>query len=401
MMLVIVLDATITLDWSINDLIRFASGTQPNILQPPTQNAFFFQMSPPWGTAVLDGQPLITLPQKMDQAPLNLPVGTHTLQWHAEPFATQACTFSVPVTTEAKHSCQLTNIVDSSEANATYMVELPVRPTLNSLPSQQRQMLIQATQRYLDTLQAHDTVKPGEPFRYNASSPVQTSLLPLSGTLRFLLDTDTTTTAACQGPLIGTQCRDGLNNDCRLFCTQISSQPGTLSGKPVWEIFVVTRPTWDYRQPDGSQVPLKAQTSRLGDQQYTLLQVSWDQHGWHVMSHRAGDSSFDDPNCTLMISHILDFSSLSSQKPEPDSDVHVTIQHWTFTSAQNRALGCLSTITASRDTGSLAPALFLWRFGVFLAANPVASSLEPHIPVVDVAIEQKIQAIKDHPAFIS
>ncbi|GCE30757.1 hypothetical protein KDA_62410 [Dictyobacter alpinus] len=401
-LLVILLDATVNLEWSINDVLRVAGGTQPGILQPPTRNAFFFQLAPPWGSAVLDGQPLLTLPQNKAEAPLSLPIGEHRVQWHAEPFGTQECIFSVPVTSEARHTCQLTSVADSSDANATYTVSFAVRPTLNSLSVEQRKALIQATQKYLDTLQSHETIQPGEPFRYNASSPALTATKPISAHLRFLLDTDTTTIANCQGPSIGTQCRDGLDHDCRLFCTQFLAQPDPTNAKPAWEVFVVTRPTWDYRQPDGSPVSAGPQKDRLGDQQYSLLRILWDQDGWHVEGHKQGDSSFDDPNCTLMISQILDFSTLSSTDPAPNSDAHhITIKHWTFASAQNRALGCLSTLTAARADGSSVPALFLWRFGVLLTANQAASSFEPHIPPAHPTIGPIIQAIKDHPAFVS
>ncbi|GCE08805.1 hypothetical protein [Dictyobacter aurantiacus] len=408
--LLLILEATVTQEWSINDVVRLMRGAQEAGLSLAGENSFFFQMSPPWGKAVLDGKLVEHLPQATTETPLSLAPGEHTLQWNADPFPSQSCTFTVPVHTLPAQNCVLSEVADGSHADATYIVSFSSRPSLTWLAPEQRQALLQATQTYLDTLQSQETVHAGEPFTYNASSPVYTATHPLNATLRFLLDTDVSASATCQGPLIGTSCQNSQGNDCRLFCTQYSAQPETWHGIPAWEVFVITRPTWTYRDPGASSTSQKGLEGAPGDQQYTFLQVFWDQdqHGWHVTAHRAGDSSFDDPNCTLMISKVLALpETVSAQASGVRRSLSPIQQHWSFTSTRNRALGCLSTVPLTSTVAGKAAtaqqgnAYFLWRFGVFSAANTLAHQLQPQDPVVQPALQPTIQQIKKNPAIIS
>ncbi|WP_126556422.1 hypothetical protein [Dictyobacter kobayashii] len=387
--LLLILEATVTQEWSINDVVRLVRGAQEVSLSLTGDDSFFFQVSPPWGKAVLDGKPVEHLPLSTNDTPISLAPGQHTLQWNAEPFPTQSCKFTVPVSSSPQQNCVLTQIADSSRADTIYMVSFPDRLSLKSLAPEQQSALLQAIQSYLDTFQAHETVQPGEPFRYNATSPIQTAAHPLAATLRFLLDTDVNMPTDCQGPLIGVHCQDGQGSDCRLICTRFFPQPDTLNGIPAWDVFVITRPTWTYRAvnaPDAAKDSLEGQA---GDQQYTFLQIFWIQHTWHVLVHKAGDSSFDDPNCTLMISNILAIST------------NTAIQNPSFTSNQNRALGCLATIGVKEAHSQPSNAYFLWRFGVFTAVNPAAHQLQPQLPITDPRLQPVIQEIQRHPAIIS
>ncbi|GHO86303.1 hypothetical protein [Dictyobacter formicarum] len=406
--LLLILEATVTQEWSINDVARLIQGAQEASLSLVGENSFFFQLSPPWGNAVVDGKPVAYLPQATTETPLSLAPGQHTLQWNAEPFPSQNCTFTVPVHSLPGQNCVLTELTDNSRADATYMVSFPARPALTSLAPEQQHALLQAMQAYLDTLQSHETVHPGEPFSYNATSPIQTATHPMSANLRFLLDTDVNAPAVCQGPLIGAACQNSLGVDCRLFCTQYSSQPETWHGIPAWEVFVVTRPTWTYHDLIASSGSQKNLQNLPGDQQYTFLQIFWDQHSWHVTAHRAGDSSFDDPNCTLMISKVLALpSTVAEQSSGTNRSLSPVAQRWSFASNQNRALGCLSTvpvISTAPGKGTQTQqenAYFLWRFGVFSAVNAAAHLLQPRAPITNPDLQSIIQEIKQKPAIIS
>lgn len=406
--LLLILEATVTQEWSINDFARLIQGAQEASLSLTGENSFFFQMSPPWGSAVVDGKPVAHLPQVTTETPLSLAPGQHTLQWNAEPFPSQSCTFTVPVHSLPGQNCVLTELNDNSRADTTYIVSFPVRPSLTSLAPEQQRALLQATQDYLDTLQSHETVHPGEPFSYNSRSPIQTATHPMWANLRFLLDTNVNAPAACQGPLIGAVCQNSLGDDCRLFCTQYSSQPETWHGIPAWEVFVITRPTWTYYDLAATPGSQKSLASLPGDQQYTFLQVFWDQHTWHVTAHRAGDSSFDDPNCTLMISKVLALPSTVTDQPSgTNRSLSPIAQRWSFASNQNRALGCLSivpVISTAPGKGAQTQqenAYFLWRFGVFSAINAPAHQLQPQAPVTSSDLQPIIQEIKQKPAIIS
>src|SRR5690349_5517994 len=78
--LLLILEATVTQEWSINDVARLIQrGAQEASLSLAGENSFFFQVSPPWGKALVDGKPVEHLPQVTTDTPLNLAAGEHTL----------------------------------------------------------------------------------------------------------------------------------------------------------------------------------------------------------------------------------------------------------------------------------------------------------------------------------
>ncbi len=108
---------------------------------------------------------------------------------------------------------------------ATRPLCLPLQPRRPCLPANQRNALLQAAQTYLDTLQAVDTVQPGEDFVNLAKAAyLDTAQQPLKATLTFQLDTNASATATClsvspnimQGV---TQGCVGGNQNCHTLCS--------------------------------------------------------------------------------------------------------------------------------------------------------------------------------------
>src|SRR5579863_6833768 len=82
--------------FTANRFLGANSNAIPTPTLTPGTNLFYVQITPSWGTILIDGQQLAHLPDPSSDPPLQLSAGIHEVVWQASPFASQRCTIVVP-----------------------------------------------------------------------------------------------------------------------------------------------------------------------------------------------------------------------------------------------------------------------------------------------------------------
>ncbi|MBE3561361.1 MAG: hypothetical protein IMW89_19395 [Ktedonobacteraceae bacterium] len=385
---------------ALRTVTRFLNGSQETPSTPSTSGGdfFYFQRLPAWGTFFLDGQAIPHAPMLPTEPPIQLPRGNHLIEWRGEPFSPLHCTLSIPAAqVQNASSCSLRKLDQSEEtAGQRWLIAFPGTFSLQQLPAEERQQLIEATQKLLDTPQRQEQVQPGEYYAYKGSDIPHKATEPLQASLRFLLDTDASAPAFCRGLQLDHSCFNA-ENDCRLFCTLDWPTAGG------WDVAAVIRPTWSYKtagQPGNADVTAQKEDSR-GEQQLIALHIQRQQQHWQVSFHPQGLSSFDDPNCIELMG-ILAANPAYRHIQSTDQSIS-----WNFKSGTNRAAGCLATGTLQTKDAATSPALdapvvvLLQRFGVVLAVDERAHQLWPALPQAGDAQQRLALEIAKNPAFAS
>ncbi len=261
------------------------------------------------------------------------------------------------------------------------------------LPTAQQTAVKQAVQDALNTLQATDTVQPGEqyisPF---GSTLVQTATQPLRATLTLHLDTNPASKNPCQNGY-GDECTYN-GQDCHSFCTSPFYNGQSAKGVQLtWDITGLFNPTWTYTTQSGQLVAQNQPDSSVSptNEDYGIsVRVTWDGTRWHATPDIPAEavSQYDVPAACASINNQI---SATTQYGATASGTNVD---WGFAVGTSEAQGCLAVVVPS--PGQQTPtvfkqpaAYFLYRFGVLLAANPLAHSEFPNIPMAD-ANEQTI-----------
>jgi hypothetical protein len=358
----------------------------------PGADLFYVQGSPSWGHLSIDGHPIARLPQIAIDAPLRLSRGQHTLVWQAKPFQAQSCTMSVPPRYGTDTCTEYGSIITFAAS-------------LDTLPIDQRTLLIQAARAAINTQQSTDTVQPGELYALSPqdsackpSGPEPlcygTAKQPLKATLSLQLDSDAVANAPCAGPQPGCTF---IYQNCHLFCTgSVLASPSTQE----WDVFAPVRVAWEFVTLDGRilapDVPDNSlwdyATGQVNDESLVLLRITWDSLGWHVTV--SSDASVQNAG---FLNPICGAAQEGVQLLQPPADASGTpvYPQWQFASGPLPAAGCLAVgtpqqnafTTATPTTSPLLAAYCLHRFGVFLAANNIAHRFWPDLPVAD-AYEQ-------------
>lgn len=362
----------------------------------PSSDYFYFQNLPSWGTFFFDGKPLMHMPALNDDPPVRLPAGKHVLEWRATPFQTMSCTLLVPSDPE-QQTCTVRFSGSNAYVRSASLVSFPQTLSLNQLTSSQRAALLKAAQSLLDTLQSSTTVQPGEFYTYNQGMQPRQATKPLTARVRFVLDSDTSRPAQCNGLRFGPAC-SYAGNDCRSFCTLPWPQASDAVNAG-WHAAAIVRPTWTYTDAAGRVIAPPQGVDASGDQQFVMLHITWQAGQWHVTFHPQGTSSFDDPNCLSTMGSIM-------TKPAYNSTPQQRVI-WTFSSISNRSTGCLATATLhDGDNLQVAPAqtsaaYVLQRFGVLMAANDTAHRLWPNLPLADDYARNVARDIVQNAVFVS
>ncbi len=362
---------------------------------------FYFPLLPPWGHFKLDGHPLAHAPTTYDELPMRLSRGVHRLEWQAESFTTQQCILTVPQAAPAgAQSCVIHPLVSPNvQTRGASQIAFPGTLSLNALPPAQRQALIQAAQRQLDTLRGTTQVERGELYSYarNESTP-PAATQPLQASLRFILDTDGSLMEGCEGLRFDNSCFIGTQN-CHLFCT-LAWPDKNIQGvsKDGWDVAAIFRAHWQYTTSNQSHA---TGSTPEGLPQFVTFHITRANHQWNVAFHPQGESSFDDPNCISTMSKIAFYSGYQL--------ITRTHQHinWQFISGTNRAWGCLAVGTprpapGSGDTPiSPAPIFLIERFGVLLAVGEEPHRLWQAMPVASADVQNQAFTIAHNAAFTS
>src|SRR5207249_2435999 len=80
-----------------NTAIGLLTGATPTPTPDAGSEYFYFDTSPSWGKLNIDGRTIEPLPAMGRDYPLYLAPGVYRLVWIAEPFQTQVCLLTVPV----------------------------------------------------------------------------------------------------------------------------------------------------------------------------------------------------------------------------------------------------------------------------------------------------------------
>ena len=357
----------------------------------PDTDLFYMEGIPPWGHLLVDGHPVSNLPVESGNKPLRLARGHHKLLIIAEPFQPISCSVSVPLT--LTDTCLLTT-TDLQLLTGGWHITF--FESLATLPVTERTALIQATQAELDKQQSSTRVQTGEHFIHIGSNhAIDTATQPLLATVRYqlvvpsILDISCATVIEPSNPA----CASELQH-CYLFCplagellllSTLTKQYQLSTKLKSWNVEVAMRALWSYTTLDNKLIAADQPDTRpdITDYEHLVtLGITWDGARWHV----------------TVLSPIIQVGNILACIPAEDNFSKVllpattgtdkTFAPFRFASGPVSAAGCLvvaqqllpgPVITTSRTP----PAYYLYRFGLFLAANDVAHRLRPQIPVAN------------------
>lgn len=398
---------------------RFLTTAPPTPTIVPGGNQFYIQAFPQ-GTITIDGHAVTHLPKLSNgDLPLTLARGEHKIVWQAPPFQPLSCIVSVPPTLNEPCNYESTGNI----ANVPSLRVISFNASMANLSNAQQIALKQSIQATLNTLQSTDTLQAGEQYVYAQSSSetvVKTATQPLNAMLSLHLDANPTSSNSCTPN--GDFCTLSGQN-----CLQICSNGGTISpdGAFNWNIIALYYPTWTYTT-QGGQVVARNQpdtNSLLAGMDHSIdLSATWNGKAWKVSLPRYKNVLFPSTNTSpfnTSVSPTLNMpppvcASLNNFINTPTNygtgatalgstqGSNPTAVNWGFVAGTNEAQGCLGVVVPSPNTTATPTdfkqpaALFLYRFGILLAANPHAHSEFPSVPVAD-AYEQSIaQQISAH-----
>jgi hypothetical protein len=368
---------------------EFAARIIPTSAPTPPLDAslFYAQGDPPWGQLAIDGHAVAHLPVVAIDPPLHLSPGRHTLQWRAAPFVTQSCMISVPADFNSD-TC-----IDNGSASINggrYVRVISFLSSLDNLSADQRASLTQATQAALDSEQSTTTVQTGEyyalpPTTCRITQPMPPQLAPcytiagqsLKATLSFRLDTNAAADLSCDSPEPEQPCAFSTQN-CHRFCSMDFAPAAWVVGTAVYA-------SWTFSTLTGRVVARDVPDNPL-EEDFVLIQITWDQAGWHVMPLLGGANGslppFGYPTCQPIESNTNLFGTTTSAL------------QWNFAAGALLADGCAAEATIENEPGATPVpnergAYCLYRFGVIVAVNRLAHRYWSFLPVAD-AYEQTL-----------
>ena len=351
---------------------------------PAGTDRFYVDGEPEWGHLFVDSKPIAHVPNPYTgDAPVHLQRGVHTIRWLAAPFLLQTCIVTVPPNF-GTDTCGYKQMLSNNQGGG-WLFKFPV--SLTNLPNTQQEALITAIQAVLQGYTSTEIVQPGEVYATD-NLGVQQAMAheQLRVTTHYTLDTNASRDISC-GPnffIDGTVGCSSQGVDCRLFCKV--SQDFVFKGvkTQVWNVFATASATFTYTTLNGKPV---LQTSERVDStaQYEHLfplQISLNSGQWHVISSLSLLSNipaeFPTPICDT-----AERKSESTTFLYKTFDSSLTGVNWRFL-AMPDAASCLIVVAKPRSLTSEEAqpyALCLYRFGIFLAANPLAHKYWPHMQV--------------------
>ena len=362
----------------------------------PGEDLFFVQADPVWGHLTVDGRAIPRRPVVGMTAPMRLARGRHELVWSAEPFLQQRCILSVPV------SYLTDTCVDHSTVRVGSNIDSIVifTETLSTLSTGQRVALLQAVQQELDARQSTVIVPKGELYALPSSGVCEaitneaqcytSATQPLYGTLRFRLDTNSSSGETCLTPEPGCTY---LDENCFSFCAFAMNSPGVAN---VWNVLAPVLPLWTFQRQDGSvvesDVPDNAlwdvSTGQRADESLIAMQITWQNATWHVNIPATVNTIVPvglNPVCEAAQNEV------GILEPPVDSFGEPLYLQWRYASGLVPASGCLGVGVSRVDGGSMKStidtppglAYCLLRFGVLLAVNDEAHRFWPNLPLAD------------------
>lgn len=352
---------------------------------------FYFNANPTWVQLFVDGKRVAHPPStsNANKVPLRLMRGRHVVLWVAAPFVPQQCIVSVPFNglTDTCHFDQF------APPNGSYARIFQFFVSLAQLPHSSFTDLVTTVQTELDTHAPTEIVLPGELYAVNTmGKSMQRATKPLQATLRYQLDVENTLDGVCSTITEESTPCTFNGQECYLFCTDFSLPQNMSTQTASWDVFAAVQASWEYSTRDGN-VLAQNQPELLGTNviydHLLPLHITWDGTNWHVALRTFQDPSLYGPPLDVACNTALN-TVRNVLVPTNSEQAHSGI-NWQYISGANLAEGCLSiaTLNPGSSTPSPPPAAYcLHRFGVFLAANAVAHSYWPTMPVADAHEQQ-------------
>ena len=377
-----------------NQLIQALIPSSPttNALDEPSSNFFYFDAEPIWGQLFIDGKLIAHPPRNPNEAPLQLSQGHHMIRWQAQPFVTQLCGVSVPYNI-ITDTCHLNQFIHSTRGVGAWLFSFAT--SLAQLPRSSFTALVTTVQSTLNVQAPTETVLPGELYGTNSTHlPTQQRKEPLKATLHYQLDVENNLDSVCSTVLEASTACTFNGQACYLFCT-IPVSLMSASVEQAWYVFAAAQATWEYTTINGRIVaqhqPELVGTTTLYDH-LLPLRILWNGTQWNVKLLSLPVSSdmslqFNEP-CNTALNAVRNVLF-----PPPAAFTHVGI-NWLYASNTNPASGCLAMATIGQYAISPPPIVyFLYRFGVFLAANDVAHKYWPTMPFANASEQQLAQQL--------
>lgn len=359
----------------------------------PVNNRLYLDVQIPWARVTLDGH-AITPPAIYAQSPISLTPGRHIVGWQAAPFADHTCSLSVPPT--AGDTCGQYSIGEFYAQGFESARVLSLSEALSTVQPGPKAQLVDAIQAALSATGGSDIAPAGQ-LVLDARGPVTTPQ-PLTATLaaRARLNPG--------GPPNKCLPSDVNPNfpQCAVstaLCVDLCPVPYAnrltlpdLVGK-AWLALAPYDPSYTYASASGQVIfahtPLESGGKGIGPQ-LAELAITWDGARWRVVEpygpiHQwtmqiQGQLVGGNPIC--LAANDLFSGGLDPQTLATFSQIRIV-------SALTPVQGCVAEGIVGGNGASPSPtaprALYLERFGVFYAANPLAHADQPFAPVASPA----------------
>lgn len=318
----------------------------------------------PWGALIVNGAPVHPrLGGGALDPKFTLARGRYALEYVAPPFPTMRCQISVPAA--STDTCPVAPTFPGFAAsNATRTLDLG--DTLDRLGANQMAALLAAVQAALDHHISTTTVMPGERY-LDAQERVVAATTTMRASFVYALNS---------GP----------------GCVSLCQPTETVNSHPeVWALTAEVTPGWRYATTDGqTQIAFApaAPTSVVSAQEQTItveVDIDWE-GGWHAAIPGLSQATWtgaalpDNAACLVMQVYMDRLFRLPSGSP------------LTMYPASVSADGC------ALDTGpnfSGPASVFLYQFGVVVAANSGAHTLLPDVAFASTRQQQLAQQLID------
>ena len=372
----------------------------PTLAPNPAYDRLYLDVDAPWLRVTIDDHP-VAVPVIGHQAPLRLSNGAHVLAWQGDPFIPTRCTLSVPAA--ANDTCVPFEEGELHIAGEPAARLIRIAEDLSTVQLGPRESLVNAIQQTVMTAGGSDTMQSGESY-FTYEHGVMRASAPVVATLNLTAELDLS-----GGPMDG--CLPNVQNSqvtgcpldteyCERICSvtyQYRAALAEMISRQAWLALIVYNPSWTYTSANGALIGANEPIEQGGigvREQLALLEFSWDGAGWQTQVIY-GPSRQDT---TILGIQSIGGSPLCLAANDyfngaTDPQVLATYAQARILSAANPAQGCLAEGIVGSNAAPPGPdaprAIYLERFGLFLAVNDLARRNQPQTTIAN-AYEQAL-----------
>jgi hypothetical protein len=334
----------------------------------------------PWGRLTIDGQSLDDLHLPIDQIDgypvIRLSPGAHALSYSADQFPPMTCVVSIPVTPprttpadDRQRACDLLpfpNIRAPVDLPAAHLIDL--HATVDRLTAATLARLTDAVNATLPSVGT--TVQPGERY-LGPDGRVRIAMSSLVASLVIHLNTN---------PSFGIALGEA-ETTCVVICADLL-QSATPTESPAWSLYANVAPEWRFTTPEGEFVaPFAAPSGASTNALFQLVTVEVTDERGQLRAGPRGTESASRLIFSAASTVIRSYSNMfAAQYPAGWNALPFM--------ARNPADGCMILVGSAQPTGGIPSGKtlnVLYQFGVLLAANDLAHTVLPELPVATAA----------------